>query len=174
MSVSIKVSSTVLTQLFAQWFPDPDGPDWKGPGGPRIRNRFAELAAIMLNPQPLPPGDPEVVLGVRSLIDKAVDRVELAGIIVIGGDVQHVIEVVSGSIKQFLDDELCPIPPRPWPWPHISSDPLSERRVTPEVLALSGLEFLRAAENLDGHPLQQTFVEAAEQLFAVAAQRRIG
>ena len=69
---------------------------------------------------------------------------------------------------------LCPIPPRPWPWPHISSDPLSEERVTPEVLALSGLEFLRAAENLDGHPLQQTFADAAEQLFDVAAQRQIG
>ena len=42
------------------------------------------------------------------------------------------------------------------------------------MLALSGLEFLRAAENLDGHPLQQTFADAAQQLFDVAAQRQVG
>ncbi len=102
MSFPIKVSSTLLTQIFGRWFPDPDGPEWKGPGGPRIRNRFAELAELMLNPQPLPPGDPEVVLGVRNLIDKAVDRVELAGIIVVGGDVQ----IERGREQLELADEL--------------------------------------------------------------------
>ncbi|GAA3630251.1 hypothetical protein [Microlunatus ginsengisoli] len=173
MPIPITVSSTILTQIFGSWFPDPDGPEWKGPGGPRVRvfERFLEAA---LNPQPLPPGDPTVVLGVRAMIDRAVDRIEEAGIIVIGGDLQHVVEGTSASIKRFLDDELCPRPPRPWPWPHVSSDPLTEQRVTPAVLARCGLEFLHAAENLDGHPLQQTFADAAAQLFDVAAQRQAG
>lgn len=173
MPIPVRVSSTVLTGILGQWMPNPDGPEWKGPGGPRIRiwSRFAEIA---LNPQPLPPGDPTVVLGVRELIDKSVDRVDEAGIIVIGGDQQHAAEEVSGSIRRFLDEELCPTPPKPRPWPHVTSGPLTEERVTPEVLALCGLEFVKAAENLDGHALQQTFADAADTLFDVAAARQVG
>ena len=148
MPMPITVSSTVLTQIFSKWFPNPDDGDWKGPGGPRVRVLDRFLAAA-LNPQPLPPGDPTVVLGVRALIDKAVDRVETAGIIVIGGDIAQVVE---GTL---LDQAL----PRRRALPDTagavalaarqqrSADPGAG---DPQVLALCGLEFLRAAENLDG------------------------
>ena len=178
------LSTTAMGRLVGHAY-RPSDEDWGpiGPGGPVIRS----WDRVFLNPQPLPPTEratlerggphPEpwrVAALSRTVISRAIDSFEAAGIIIVGGDVEATTREITQSIEQYVDD-LCPERPKrpkpfPWPWAWL----VDLTKIEPVSVLAAGAEFAAVADALGEHPLQPAFAEAADRLFESGLARLEG
>ncbi len=135
---------------------------------------------VLLNPQPLPPregyppwprprpGDWRSV--VRVVVERHLDRLEQAGIIIVSGDVEHVVDRSTQELADFataLVGEAPGLALTSWSR-STAAEPGSLAAVD---LVLAGLELQQAADGLPDHPLHEALAQAAEQLLDVGVAR---
>ena len=181
----ITVSTAALVKLF-DYLPNPDDPEPVGPAGPVIRR----LDWVLLNPQPLPPRElsalrlirqlggewgprPEPWLWsatIRAVISQHLDRLEMAGIIIVSGDTEQPVRVIGDSISALID-EMCGTPPHKGPFPGPWGPVLDSETLDPAVLIIAGIQFQKAADALENHPLHGALDQAAERLFGEGFNR---
>ena len=174
----ITIPTSALVRLF-DYLPNPDDPGPVGPAGPIIR----ELDWMLLNPQPLPPREmltprlfrhlgpewgprPEPWLWAvvaRAVITEHLDRLTMAGIIIVSGDTEHPVRVLTESLSAFTD-EICGTPPHKGPFPGPWGPLLDTDTLHPVNLILAGIQFQKAADSLQSHPLHDAVDQAAERL----------
>ena len=142
---------------------------------------------VLLNPQPLPPREvfppregfppgprPRYwTLLTRAVISRHLDRLEQAGIIIVGGDVDHVLRRVAADLESFAARLLDGTPP------DVSPDSLWQPAFVagalhPVDLVLAGLQFQHAADALSEHPLHGVLESSASQLVDVGLERAGG
>lgn len=175
MPTSVTLPVSALATLVGQFaYPNPDDPEPHGPGGPVIRNRGEW---VYLNPQPLPPVEkwgpqPEpwrFAAAVRTSIGHILTTVELAGIIIVGGDAERPTAFAKQAVSDLVD-EWCGTPPRPrpfpGPWGPTLDEPLSVLN-----LIVAAVQVQRAADSVAGTPTGDILDGAAGRLFEVAAER---
>jgi hypothetical protein len=179
----ITLSTSALFRLLGD-MPAPDDPDPVGPWGPVIRN----LDAVALNPQPLPPGDPFARIAsltrpgwsarpapqlwtalARSAISTHLDRLAMAGIIIVGGDVESAGRATAEALISFADD-LCPTPPHPFPWPS-PWGPRIDAAIHPINLLAVAAQLQQAAESMAGQAIGEALEAAADRLLDAALGR---
>jgi hypothetical protein len=131
------------------------------PYGPWVRDR-GDLVA--LNPQPLPPVDPPLVVGAivmsRRIAELAVEA------------------DVRGESPEWLSrliDDWCETPwPRRWPWPGPGPAPEGGPRPEPwavnEARTAGAVVFASVASRLGDGELRAALVDAAERLADVASR----
>lgn len=178
MNTPITLPTSTFAQVLQSFYPNPDDSGPWGPIGPIIRAAlgnaaWSRMAAIMLNPQPLPPGagpvpDPwRAAALARMTIDRAVSQFQLTETLLGREASEQAIEAVGMQIQAFVDDYCGTRPrpwPRPWPWP-----PFESEKIEPLDLLIAGAQFEIAARAKN--PLQETFAAAAEQLMQTGVQR---
>jgi hypothetical protein len=183
--LEITVPTSALVKLF-DYLPNPDDPDPVGPAGPVIRG----LDWVLLNPQPLPPREvlvPRLVrhLGAewgprpepwvwasttRAVITAHLDRFTMAGIIIVSGDTEHPVQVITKSLSTVVD-ELCGTPPHKGPFPALWGPLLDTGTLHPVNLVIAGIQFQKAADALQDHPLHDALDQAAERLLGEGFNR---
>lgn len=142
---------------------------------------------VLLNPQPLPPrevfppregfapGPPPRYWThlTRAVIARHLDRIEQAGIIIVSGDLDHVLRRVAHDLESFTARLLDGTPPNISPeglW-----QPESDAGAPhPVDLVLAGLQFQHAADALPEHPLHHVLEGSASQLVDVGLARTGG
>lgn len=141
---------------------------------------------VLLNPQPLPPrelfppreGPPGprprywTVL-TRAVISRHLDRLEQAGIIIVGGDVEHVLRRVADDLESFTARLVDGTPPDVSPG-DLWEPAAGPHALHPVELVLAGLQFQHAADTLPEHPLQGVLEHSAVQLVDVGLERAGG
>ncbi len=163
----------VLDALTAVEFQRSDDAGMLGPVGPVIVG--GDL--VSLNPQPLPPQeflvthlpwgphpDPRRSIAVtRAVINKSLSLYEMAGIIIVRGDVDRAVEYAGATLRRFVDD-FCETPPHKGPFPAPWGPVLDAETLHPVNLVLAGAQCLKAADALNDHPLQGAISAAADRL----------
>ena len=180
----ITLSTSVLADLL-DYLPNPDDAGPVGPAGPVIR----WLDWVMLNPQPLPPR--EIVFGprpepwgpgpipwrwaalARATISTHLERLEMAGIIIVSGDTERAVRSSSESLNQFVD-EICGTPPYKGPFPRPWGPFLDTETLHPINLISVGAQFQRAADALGNSPLHDALEQAALRALSAGLERLTG
>lgn len=136
---------------------------------------------VLLNPQPLPPREGQARwLGPRSddwgqltraVVARHLERLEQAGIIIVSGDVEHVVRRSAAELADFAAELVGDTPGRAvpsWPWGAAAGRVGSLSAVD---LILAGLELQHAADALPEHPLAEALQQSAAQLLHVGVER---
>jgi len=171
----VVLSERALSSLLELLNPDPDDPGPVGPGGPYLHPRPAtvrgalagilgRIEQVLLNPQPLPPKD-RAVVAARVMIAQSISTFETAEAVAPDGG-ERALAVIDARVSQFLDDDLCPRPPKPpRPWPHPWGEVLGGGDpIRPAEMLAASVQFQKAADAYEGRPLHAPFRNAAEQL----------
>ena len=123
----ITLSTSVLADLL-DYLPNPDDPGPVGPWGPVIRwldSGDAQPAAptaarVVFGPRPEPWGPGPIpwrwAALAQATISAHLERLEMAGIIIVSGDTERAARASSESLTQFVD-EICGTPPYKGPFP---------------------------------------------------------
>jgi hypothetical protein len=106
----------------------------------------------------------------RAVITAHLDRFTMAGIIIVSGDTEHPVRVITESLSTFID-ELCGTPPHKGPFPGPWGPLLDSDTLHPVNLVIAGIQFQKAAVALDGHPLRGALDNAAERLLGEGFNR---
>jgi hypothetical protein len=188
--------ATLVNLLDGLLYPNPDDPGPYGPIGPIIRWALRDFSSVLLNPQPLPPLEPNphpwrffaaVLLAglephsspwpvpwfsaflARTVIDQAVAQYRFAEVVTGTEQSEKTTAAIGLQIREFVDDWCGTRPPRwprPWPWPP-RFDPAKLR---PLDLLIAGAQFRKAAD-FANNPLQAEFAAAADKLFETGLKR---
>ena len=174
-SSEVVLSQRVLLSLLELLNPNPDDSGPVGPGGPylhphqnTVRGALAgilgRIEQVLLNPQPLPPKE-RAVVAARVMIAQSISTFETAEAIAPDGG-ERALTVIDARVSRFLDDDLCPRPPKPpRPWPHPWGDVLNGGDpIQPAEMLAASVQFQKAADAYKGRPLHAPFQNAAEQL----------
>ena len=99
------------------------------------------------------------------MIAQSISTFEMAEAVAADGG-ERALAVIDARVSQFLDDDLCPRPPKPpRPWPHPWGDVLNGGDpIQPAEMLAASVQFEKAADAYKGHPLNAPFRNAAEQL----------
>lgn len=138
---------------------------------------------VLLNPQPLPPRElfppregppgpsPRYWTALtRAVISRHLDRLEQAGIIIVSGDVEHVLRRVADDLETFTAQLVEGMPPGVAPGA-LWETAAGAGALHPVELVLAGLQFQHAADALPEHPLHGVLEHAAVQLVDVGLER---
>lgn len=168
----VTMSTTVLAQLLT------GGPEADGVGSDPRAALSAWWDWVLLNPQPLPPREgyppwpssrPRYwTLVTRAVIGRHLDRLETAGIIIVGGDVEHVVRQTAHALSEFADalsgepsaSSLGPFAPAP-----------NGAAPSPVDLVMAGLQFQHAADLQVASPLREVLERSAERLLETGLAR---
>ncbi len=176
LSLSKATFVEVLDLLFILGFPNPDDSGPIGPAGPvispgplfvrPIRERFGPSSEPW-GPHPEPWRSIAVT---RAAIDRSVDLLEMAGIIIVSGDIDRAVDAAGMALKRFVDD-FCGTPPHHGPFPGPWGPVLDTETLHPVNLVLAGAQCLKASGALEGHPLQAAIDDAADRLLETGLSR---
>lgn len=181
----ITIATSALAALL-EYLPDLVEPEHVSPGGPGVRR----WEWALLNPQPLPPRvallgeylrlgssewgsrpNPQLWAStIRAVINAHLDQLAMAGIIIVSGDTDDPVRVISESLSLLVDD-LCGTPPRKGPFPKPWGPLLDSDTLHPANLVVAGTQFQKAADALEGTPLHDALDQAAEQLLTEGVRR---
>lgn len=139
---------------------------------------------VLLNPQPLPPRElfppwlgpwpgpwpRSWTLVTRAVVARHVDRLEQAGIIIVSGDVEHVVRRSADELADYASALTGDAPGRAVPVGPWSSPPAAGPLAALD-LVLAGLQLQHAADSLPEHPLHEAFERSATHLIDVGLER---
>jgi hypothetical protein len=188
LTLSRSTFAEIFDRLFVLGFPNPDDSGPIGPAGPVISP--ADLVA--LNPSKLvgpevfrprlqpwgPSSEPwgthpepwRSIAATRAAIDRALGLMEMAGIIIVSGDIDRAVELASAIVSRFVD-EFCGTPPRKGPFPGPWGPVLDTETLHPLNLVIAGIQCQKASDALGLHPLQSAINDAADRLLETGLGR---
>lgn len=117
-----------------------------------------------------PPGTWVWASTTRAVITAHLDRFTMAGIIIVSGDTEHPVQVITKSLSTVVD-ELCGTPPHKGPFPALWGPLLDTGTLHPVNLVIAGIQFQKAADALQDHPLHDALDQAAERLLGEGFNR---
>ena len=142
---------------------------------------FSRADQVLLNPQPLPPREErspwpgpssaDWASVAQAVVARHLERLEQAGIILLSGDVEHVVRRSSQDLVDFASELVGDTPGsalRSWPRNPAAGEVGSLQAVD---LILAGIELQQAADALPEHPLAEALERSAAHLLDVGVQR---
>jgi hypothetical protein len=167
---------SLLARIFGPSFYDDPRFGWGDPGYGR---RFAEFAgnvhaspgqAVMLNPQPLPPGELHALRIADAHIQEIMTLDRMGSLL--GGEVMERTMERALSLVAEIDD-ICPR----WPhWPHVwppppPPPPWWREEMTATELLLLGSRFLAASQLIEQEKLRSAVGQLGEKALSLSMQR---